>query len=128
MTPTVVRLITGDPDDLVSLREWLTGEDELRGNVFVERGRSPDARTGAAASVLVVTLGAGGVVTALIRSLPTWLRRHTHVTIEIRDSAGRTVEVSARDDANVADTVRSALSIAEPPKTPDGHGVSRRSR
>jgi membrane-associated two-gene conflict system component 1 (EACC1) len=113
MTPTVVRLITGDPDDLVSLREWLTCEDELRGNVFVERDRARDARTGPAADALVVALGAGGVVTALIRSLPTWLRRHTHVTVEIRDSAGRAVRVSARDDVNVADVVQSALTTTE---------------
>jgi len=113
MTPTVVRLITGDLDDLMSLLEWLTSEDELRGNVFVERDPPRDGRMGAVADVLVVALGAGGAATALVRSLPTWLRRHTHVTIEIRDSTGRTVKVSARGDVNVADVVRSALTTGE---------------
>ncbi|TDV57685.1 effector-associated constant component EACC1 [Actinophytocola oryzae] len=112
MTPTIarLRLITGDPDDLASLRVWLTGEEELRGNVLVERNSPDGVRTGTVGDVLVVALGAGGAVTALARAVPTWLRSHPEVTIEVREPNGRTVTVSAKGAVDAQEVIQSVLA------------------
>jgi len=108
-----LRLLTGDLDDLMSLRAWLTDEDELRGAVLVEHDSSQVGQMGTLADVLVIALGAGGAATALARSVPTWLRRNAHVTVEIRDATGRTIKVSAKGNVNPQDVIQSALAVPE---------------
>lgn len=107
-----LRLITGEHDDLLSLRTWLTDEDALRGLVALERNPPQDGEMGTVAEVLVVALGASGAVTALARSMPAWLRRHADVTIEVGGPTGHTVRVSAKGAVNAQAVIQTTLDAA----------------
>lgn len=107
---TRLRLVTGDHDDLLSLRAWLTDEDSLRGRVFLDLAPARPGEMGGVAEVLVVALGAGGAVTALARSLPAWLRGHADVTVELTDQTGRTVKITARGAVDAQALIETTLS------------------
>lgn len=111
MNPPVarLRLLTGDHDDLTSLRAWLTDEDALRGRVAVERQAPPAGHMGTITDVLLVAVGTGGAMTALARAVPLWLRSHAEVVVELREPGGRTVKVSAKGAVDAPALLQSAL-------------------
>lgn len=91
-TEVVLRLSAAEASSLLA---WLDREPGLRGRVT--RGQEPLApgRMGSVLHTIVVTLGSGGSVALLARSLPLWIKqRRTEVTIEL--SVGdRTAHIEA---------------------------------
>jgi hypothetical protein len=89
---------------LVELRAWLSREDSLRGRVSAERPVIPPGQMGPLVETLIVAVGAQGAVTALAKSLATWIRhRRPSVDIELTGADGRQVKIAARDaDIDVA--------------------------
>lgn len=88
----------GDQGALRSLREWLVREPKLRGGVrLVQHPPAPD-RLGSIPDALLVTLGPGGVATAVASVLIAWIRRRGgDVSVKVTQPDGTSVEVSATD-------------------------------
>jgi hypothetical protein len=95
--------ITGiGPDELRSLRNWLSQEDELRGRVsFTEPAPAPGF-LGAAVEALTVSLGSGGAISVLVAGAMAWMRQHyprypsaSTAIIKIRRADGASIEISA---------------------------------
>lgn len=106
-------------EELRSLYQWLSLEDELRGRVSLDQPAPKPGEMGALTDALVVALSAGGAVTVLARSLAVWLQqRHSDLTIELEDDgATRRVKVDAKRVSNPEEILRSALQQleAQPP-------------
>lgn len=104
----------GERDDVISLREWLLDDSELRGRVrLVER--SPRAgEMGALADTLIAAVGAGGALTVLFESLKTWFAqpKRSDLEIEVRTPDGRTVTVDAKRVARPEQLAREVLERA----------------
>jgi hypothetical protein len=80
-------------DDLRALRNWLSGEEELRGRVRLRSQRPQPGTLGALPEALVV---AGPLVAALVPALISWIRsRHTEVSVELTGPDGRSVKITA---------------------------------
>ncbi len=72
-------------DEARSLREWLLGQDELRGRVRLVESPPQPGRLGSVVETLAVALGPGGVATATATVVIAWLRRRTSdVTITVK--------------------------------------------
>ncbi|GAA3470538.1 effector-associated constant component EACC1 [Nonomuraea roseola] len=103
-----IRLIGGNEKILIpSLWEWLRSERELRGRVDVIRGTPGEEDLGPALEALVVAVGSGGMATALVTALGTWLssRGRGDVSITVKTDNG-TVRVDAKG-------VRDALPLLQ---------------
>ncbi|MET0426597.1 MAG: hypothetical protein ABW046_22210 [Actinoplanes sp.] len=97
LNPVNVNLVAfGDTpsDQLRSLREWLSHEDELRGTItLLESPPEPD-RLGPTVDALQVV--AGSASTALAAGLIAWLRtRVGRVRIVLKSADGKEIEVDA---------------------------------
>jgi hypothetical protein len=80
-----IEIWVGDGDEARSLREWLVGEDELRGRVRLRETAPPPGALGSLTELIVVTLAQGGGITALTTVLVTWLRqRRGDLTVRVR--------------------------------------------
>ncbi|MGH3720650.1 MAG: effector-associated constant component EACC1 [Pseudonocardiaceae bacterium] len=79
--------LTVDGDDapaaMRSLEAWLVGHDELRGRVRPVVEAPQPGTMGSVADVLMVTLGQGGVATAVASVLISWIRRQSG-TVSVR--------------------------------------------
>lgn len=107
--------ITLDDDriqDLPSLYAWLQQDDEFRGRVTAVAGKLRPRDMGGATETLMVALGAGGAVTALISAVGGWLTaRRTKLSIEITDGdRSRRVEI---DSANAGAAVKLLREVFE---------------
>jgi hypothetical protein len=102
-------------DELRSLREWLLGEDVLRGRVrFVEPTPAPGT-LGSVVETLAVALGPGGVATATASVLIAWIRRRTSdVKLRVIRQDGSSYELTATNvpdmDATALDELAKRLS------------------
>ncbi|MGW1677484.1 effector-associated constant component EACC1 [Saccharopolyspora sp. NPDC002376] len=104
--------------ELLSLYQWLILENELRGQVSLDQPAPEPGQMGALADALVVSLGAGGAVTVLARSLWVWLQqRHSDLTVEIEDDGSkRRVKFDAKRVPNPEEVVRVLRQLeAHPP-------------
>ncbi|PKV76812.1 effector-associated constant component EACC1 [Nocardia fluminea] len=100
----------GNGEDLRALREWLSGEDELRGRVRGVRQPIGDTELGAVTDVLTVALATGGAGSVLASSLVTWLKtRQTSAKITVK-SARRSVTLDIRTVEDVAPLLEQILS------------------
>ncbi|WP_431929230.1 effector-associated constant component EACC1 [Amycolatopsis tucumanensis] len=87
MTLTVAADRAGD--EARSLREWLLGQEELRGRVRLVDSPPEPGRLGSVVETLAVALGPGGVATATATVLIAWLRRRaSDVTITVKKPDG----------------------------------------
>jgi hypothetical protein len=114
-----LRVTSGaDPEEeILSLRSWLAGEDELRGCVETGQPVVREGEMGVAFDAVVVLLGSGSAVTVLARAVPTWLKqRHSDVTVEITSPDGRTVKVTAQRVGDAEAIIRGAFREIEPRK------------
>ncbi len=76
-------------DEARSLREWLLGQEELRGRVRLVDSPPEPGRLGSVVETLAVALGPGGVATATATVLIAWLRRRaSDVTITVKKPDG----------------------------------------
>jgi Effector Associated Constant Component 1 len=72
-------------DDLAALAEWLRSERTLQGRVQTVQRAPREGELGGGLELLSVALGSGGVVTAFISSLGTWMTsRRTAVTVTLK--------------------------------------------
>jgi Effector Associated Constant Component 1 len=93
----MITAMSGDEDDLRSLREWLVMEDELRGRVDLATPPPREGVLGSVADVLVAALGSGGAVTVLISVLISWIRHRTQdVSFEVVREDGSSIKVDAK--------------------------------
>jgi hypothetical protein len=94
-----VRLtVAGDDDDAVmrSLEVWLASHDELRGQVEPVVTAPQPGRMGSVADVLMVTVGPGGVATAVASVLISWIRRQRGtVSVSARRPDGAEITLTA---------------------------------
>ncbi|WP_225834906.1 hypothetical protein [Streptomyces sp. NK08204] len=87
----------GAADQLRSLRQWLAGDQLLRGRVEA-RERGPEPGTlGPVLEALVVALGPGGAATAFATGVIAWLRsRRGEVHLKMTLPDGRSLELTAK--------------------------------
>jgi hypothetical protein len=116
--------VTGGIDpygELVSLRDWLAREDQLRRLVTVESPRIQPERMGTVADTLSIALGGGGVTTVLASSLSVWLKqRRADVTLEVHTVDGRTIKITAARVRDADAIIRQVLGQQQIRKgTPD---------
>ncbi|SFR22210.1 hypothetical protein SAMN04488564_10699 [Lentzea waywayandensis] len=79
-----------------SLDQELVGVDELRGAVRLVVAEPGAGELGAIDSTLVVALGQGGAVTALVSVLVAWLRRRVgNVSVKLTKKDDTVIEVTA---------------------------------
>lgn len=110
-----IRIVEGrhQVEELVSLKQWLTREDELRGQVTFSRSQLVADEMGGVADAVMVALGSGGAATVLAGSLSVWLRsRRADVTIEVTGPDGRSVRVVAQRVSDPNALVRDVLEVA----------------
>ncbi|MEV7601332.1 hypothetical protein AB0O91_28595 [Kitasatospora sp. NPDC089797] len=87
---------TDSADDLRSLRQWLVEDDRLRGRVRLAEAPPAPGTLGALLDTLTVTLGPGGVATAVASVLISWVRRQRgNVSVKVTRPDGTTAEFSA---------------------------------
>lgn len=91
------------PLDFESLYEWLRQEEALRGKVQKAPKSLNQHEMGALSDVLIVAVGAGGMLSVVANSLSTWLQnRGTNIRICITSpQSEKTVTIEA---GNVKDT------------------------
>ena len=100
-------LLGGDEvtaDELYSLRQWLSGEDEFRGRIKLEQAPIQPGEMGAITDALQVALSNEGALTVLAGSVAVWLRqRRSKLTVKIVNEDGSSQEITA--SGPVADTI-----------------------
>ncbi|MFB8277231.1 effector-associated constant component EACC1 [Nocardia colli] len=99
--PTIIRQVSigtdGSPDDLVELLDWFRHDDALRGRVRPQSPQIREGQMGGLYDVLVVAVGAGGIATALTRSLTVWLiNRRSDITLTVTSPDGVKVDLDAK--------------------------------
>ncbi|WP_328875046.1 hypothetical protein OHT76_36015 [Streptomyces sp. NBC_00287] len=109
--------------DLVAIRKQLTARPELRGQVDVVRGDAEEGEMGSGLELLLVGLGSGGAITALITTLPALLTaRRSPTSVEITLADGRSAKITADsvEDARtlLEEAFRDHLNPAQPPQPP----------
>ncbi|MEV0171551.1 hypothetical protein AB0I00_10580 [Streptomyces sp. NPDC050803] len=93
--------------DLAAVRRQLSARPELRGHVDLVRSSPAEGEMGTGLELLLVGLGSGGAVTALITTLPALLRaRRSPTSVEITLADGRSAKVTA-------DSVEDARALLE---------------
>ena len=110
----MVRLDSGSADGLRSLREWLVGEEELRGRVRSAE-RPPEAgRLGPVLDGLVIALAPGGVASVLAAAVVVWVRaQRGDVTVTVERSDGSSFRVEGRRLRGMdADATRGLVELA----------------
>lgn len=108
----------GRPDELLALLEWFGHDDDLRGRVHpVRTPVGGDRMSAGLYELLAVALGAGGIASALTKSLTTWLtHRHSDITLTLtrHDGASVTIDATRIRSSQVLDDLRELL---DPPDT-----------
>ncbi|MEV5573909.1 hypothetical protein AB0L06_28045 [Spirillospora sp. NPDC052269] len=96
----VGRADTGD--QLRSLREWLTGDQMLRGRVDGRESPPEPGTMGPTLDALVVAVAPGGAATAFATGVIAWLcRRRGEVEIKVTVPDGRSLELTAKRVADL---------------------------
>ncbi|MFE5239485.1 MULTISPECIES: effector-associated constant component EACC1 [unclassified Streptomyces] len=115
---------SGGPDSLADLRDWLSGEAELRGRVFVQPCAPGTGELGAWSDTLIVAVGAGGALTALARSLAVYFRQPRRSTVRVKVVApdGTRTELTVQHAKNL-DAVETLLRTALHPDPDTGRGA-----
>lgn len=94
-----VRLtVTGNdaPAAMRSLHAWLAGQDELRGRVRSVMEAPEPGAMGSVVEALLVTLGPGGVASAVASVLISWIRRQSGaISVSATRPDGMEVTVTA---------------------------------
>ncbi|WP_051860360.1 effector-associated constant component EACC1 [Streptomyces anulatus] len=97
MSVTVELAGPGASDELRSLHEWLSAEDELRGRVRLVQAPPPPGALGTVAETLTVVLAPGGVTAVLASAAVAWMRHRTgEVVCKLTKPDGTNMEVSAQ--------------------------------
>ena len=123
-----VRLtVTGDDATpaLRSLEAWLAGHDEVRGRVRPVVMAPESGTMGSVAETLMVTVGQGGVATAVASGLISWIRRQSgKVSVNLTRPDGAEVTVTA-DHVRGLTTEETGALVARLAATLDGTGAGK---
>lgn len=85
-----------DPTDIRSLDAWLSGRNELRGQVSRRTSAPEPGEMGSVTDVLEVALGPSGVAAALASVLISWIRRQkSTLSLRITCRCGREFALDA---------------------------------
>lgn len=106
-------------DELRSLQDWLSREDELRGRVRSVHGCLEPGQMGGVLDALVVAAGSGGMGAVLAGALSSWItHRRSDIKVTITSEDGRKVELDGHrvDPQIVLEEVRKLLDSPEPPR------------
>lgn len=88
----LIRIDTGNGDELRDLGSWLTAEPGLRGHVQLIPAPVAETELGSLTDAISVAVGAGGAGTVLASSLVTWLQtRRSRVRLLIQKGNSRVV-------------------------------------
>jgi membrane-associated two-gene conflict system component 1 (EACC1) len=111
---TVERAV--DPEGAtLSLRNWLDGEDSLRGRVTMDEVPIGEGEMGAVSDVSMVALGSGGAGAVLATSLATWIRQ-LRSDVSVRIQRGETsVELHAARVQDESKLLEQLVSLLEQP-------------
>ncbi|WP_157978280.1 MULTISPECIES: effector-associated constant component EACC1 [Nocardia] len=106
----------GGPEAAEQLMDWLRDEDALRGLVRLTRAPIREGDLGGVAEILTVVVTGGATVTALARTLTTWLT-HRRSDLNLTITRG---EVSVKIDGKRLDakTVLRQIQELTGPATP----------
>lgn len=80
-------------DEFLSLAQWLRTERALQGLVRTKRRPPREGELGGALELISVAIGSGGIATALVSSLQTWLssrRTEQKIAVTLND---RSIEI-----------------------------------
>jgi hypothetical protein len=117
--------VAGDDAPAVtrSLEEWLADHEQLRGRVRPVVTAPQPGTMGSVADVLMVTVGPGGVATAVASVLISWIRRQRGtVSVSARRPNGAEITLSAEHVRGLTpEEVRSLVTQLE--ATLDGPGA-----
>ena len=87
---------SGGADELFRLLDWFRNDDSLRGRVSLPDPQVYPGQMGDIYDVLVVTVGAGGLAPALVRSLHAWFTtRRTDIQLTLKRN-GMEVHLDAK--------------------------------
>ena len=89
-----IQVAGGTHGDLLALRDWLAGTPEFHDRVTFELPGAQPGEKGGLATVVLVSLGAGGT-SPLAESVSAWLdRRDAEVTVLLTAPDGGTAELT----------------------------------
>jgi hypothetical protein len=110
--------VDGQDSDVVSLRDWLRGEPQLRGHLRQGETATPAGAMGSFAE-LVVGVISSGAATVLARSLQVWLvQRRADVKLNVTGPHGRQVTLDAKRVPDAERLLNTALGWAEDTPAP----------
>lgn len=106
-----LHLAASDQTTLDSLREWLEGEDELRGRIRRGSATPLPGHMGVLQEAIIVAVGGGGALSALAASLRFFFSqpRREDIKIEIRTEDGRSILIDSRRVKNSEAILRAIL-------------------
>ncbi|WUW26303.1 hypothetical protein OG521_38265 [Streptomyces sp. NBC_01463] len=82
--------------DVASIRQQLTAHRDLRGHVSTVSAEPDEGAMGSGTELLLVGLGSGGALTALVTTLPALLQaRRSAATVEVTLADGRSATITA---------------------------------
>ncbi|MFE2317511.1 hypothetical protein ACFXC8_31135 [Streptomyces sp. NPDC059441] len=104
-----VRLADGTPlDEFASLLQWLRSERDLHGRVHARRRAPQQEELGGAFELISVAVGSGGIASAFVTSLGSWLSsRRTEQTVSVTLD-GKSVQImrNGTDPVDEAELLR----------------------
>lgn len=109
-----------------SLREWMQAEGELGGRARVVHAPVEEGALGSLADVLAVTLGPGGVATAVAGAAVAWIRRRVgDVSLKVTRSDGASLSLSSQnvrgmDETSVRALIAQTTAWLDGPALPSG--------
>ncbi|MFE5460075.1 hypothetical protein [Nocardia sp. NPDC056564] len=109
----------GSADDLIELLEWFNEDDDLRGRVELPSNGIRQGQMGDLYDVLVVALGAGGIASALARSLTSWFTvrgSDIAITLKIDGHTELTLDAKRIKAPEVAQTLQNMLQRPRDPQ------------
>lgn len=99
-----------EADDLGSLWEWMQADGELGGRARVVHAPVEEGTLGSLADVLAVTLGPGGVATAVASAAVAWIRRRVgDVSLKVTRSDGSSLSLTSQNVRGLDGTAVQAL-------------------
>ncbi|MCX4909602.1 hypothetical protein [Streptomyces sp. NBC_00878] len=98
-----IRLEDGAPgEEFTSLLQWLRRERDLQGHVRAQRRPTQADELGGAFELISVAVGSGGIATAFVTSLGSWLgSRRTEQSVSVTVD-GKSVQI-IRNGADLVD-------------------------
>lgn len=104
-----IEISTDDPDEFISLAEWLKSDTLLSKIPTTTRAATASEQMGGA-EILTIILDSGGII-AMIGAIGTWIKyRQPSVKVKLRAKNGRTVEVEAKNAGDVEE-IAAALKL-----------------